>query len=115
MQVFRAALKGTNLRGQIPICGLLRVAAGSCENLRFSAKSCTSLMCPQRGKTYILNSRCLKGVSVSWGRNNSNRFGIVSVSLGAATWRDIRACTNQELIWTQLTSVSVSVSLGEIG
>ena len=34
----RAALKGTNLRGQTPICNFLRFSAVSCENLRFDAK-----------------------------------------------------------------------------
>ena len=31
----RAALKGTNLKGRTPICGLLRKSAVFCENLRF--------------------------------------------------------------------------------
>ena len=41
----RALLKGTNLKGQTPICNLLQVPAvfcGSCESLRLSAKSCAS-------------------------------------------------------------------------
>ena len=38
--VYRAALKGTNLRGQTPICGFLRVPAGFCDF--FSAKICVS-------------------------------------------------------------------------
>ena len=36
----RAALKGTNLRGQTPICGFLRVPAVFCSFLRKSAKIC---------------------------------------------------------------------------
>ena len=42
---YRAALKGTNLGGQTPICGFLRVPAAFCgflENLRFPAKICVS-------------------------------------------------------------------------
>ena len=34
----RAVLKGTNLRGQTPICNFLRVPAVFCEHLRFSVK-----------------------------------------------------------------------------
>ena len=37
---YRAALKGTNLRGQTPICGFLRVPAAFCGFLRKSAVSC---------------------------------------------------------------------------
>ena len=36
----RAALKGTNLRGQTPICNFLQVPAVSCENQHSSAKIC---------------------------------------------------------------------------
>ena len=36
----RAALKGTNLRGQTPICGFLRVPAIFCGFLRKSAVFC---------------------------------------------------------------------------
>ena len=50
----RAALKGTNLRGQTPICGFLRVSCGfsavSCENQQFSAKICVSQMLCFLGK-----------------------------------------------------------------
>ena len=38
--VYRAAQKGTNLRGQTPICGFLRVPAVFCGFLRKSAVSC---------------------------------------------------------------------------
>ena len=41
--IFRAARKGTNLKGQTPICNFPRV---SCENLRFSAKiSFSQVLC----------------------------------------------------------------------
>ena len=46
----RAALKGTNLRGQTQICGFLRVADVSCEHQRFSAKSRVSQMLCFLGK-----------------------------------------------------------------
>ena len=39
----RAALKGTNLRGQTPICGFLRVPAVFCGFLRKSAVFCENL------------------------------------------------------------------------
>ena len=42
----RAALKGTNLRGQTPICGFLRVAAKICGFLRKSAVFCENLRFP---------------------------------------------------------------------
>ena len=40
---FRAALKGTNLRGQTPICGFLRFPAVFCGFLRKSAFFCENL------------------------------------------------------------------------
>ena len=49
----RAALKGTNLRGQTPICNFLRVPAVfdvSCENQRFSPKICVFQMICFRGE-----------------------------------------------------------------
>ena len=42
----RAALKGTNLRGQTPICGFLRVPAVFCGFLRKSAVFCENLRFP---------------------------------------------------------------------
>ena len=42
----RAALKGTNLRGQTPICGFLRVPAVMCGFLRQSAVFCENLRFP---------------------------------------------------------------------
>ena len=42
----RAALKGTNLRGQTPICGFLRFPAKICGFLRKSAVSCENLRFP---------------------------------------------------------------------
>ena len=42
----RAALKGTNLRGQTPICGFLRVSAVFCGFLRKSAVFCENLRFP---------------------------------------------------------------------
>ena len=44
--VCRAALKGTNLRGQMPICGFLRVPAKICGFLRQSAVFCENLRFP---------------------------------------------------------------------
>ena len=49
----RAAVKWTNLRGQMPICGFLRVSAVSCENLQFSVKVCVSQMLFSLGKARI--------------------------------------------------------------
>ena len=43
---FRDALKGTNLRGQTPTCGFLRVPAVFCGFLRKSAVSCENLRFP---------------------------------------------------------------------
>ena len=43
---YRAALKGTNLRGQTPICGFLRVPAVFCGFLRKSAVFCENLRFP---------------------------------------------------------------------
>ena len=43
---FRAALKGTNLRGQMPICGFLRVPAKICCFLRQPAVFCENLRFP---------------------------------------------------------------------
>ena len=45
-----AALKGTNLRGQTPICGFLRVPAKICGFLQKSAKICVSQMLCFSGK-----------------------------------------------------------------
>ena len=46
LTVCRAALKGTNLRGQTPICGFLRVPAVFCGFLRKSAVFCENLRSP---------------------------------------------------------------------
>ena len=44
----RDALKGTNLRGQTPICGFLRLPAVFCGFLRFSAVSCENQRFPAK-------------------------------------------------------------------
>ena len=77
----RAALKGTNLRGQTPICGFLRIpavfcrfSAVSCENQRFSAKSCASQMLCFLGKGENLQESARISEYLRWGSVCPPRF-----------------------------------------
>ena len=58
---------------------------------------------PQSEKTYVLNSRRIKSVSVSVSLDR-----IPKQFWGCQFWRDMRTCTSEKFIRTQLKSVSVS-------
>ena len=63
----RAALKGTNQRGQTPTCGLLRVPAVFCGFLRQSVVLCENLRLPDACFVFLEKARISKTQRV-WAR-----------------------------------------------